>query len=591
MLGWPYEFLTLSDEDKELRRQSLAFYAGIAHLSALLPVLVLPLIRLIHHRAAGSNNRRGGYEAVPGSPAVKARRESGGGGDGGLVTGQWRTRLAWWWMGDDVRFLGRHRLGQRDEWIVGVVWATWLLVLSVLGTGRDYLHLTKRLGLIAASQLPPLYLLSLKSFTPYAWTLRSSYEHINRYHRVLGRVVYALILLHIVLYNVFFVASGIWNKRFFAPVVREGVLASGLLHGLMATAVPQVRSWSYRVFFFVHYVAVRAIPPLLFFHAPSARVYLVEAVVFHLIDFVARRRRTVFAAPATLRTVPGTNLVRVDVALPPSRLPQFQAQPGSHVLIRIPASSRVSQSLKEYLSALSSNPFTVSSIDTSSGTISLIARKRTGPLTTHLSTLLSSSSSHQETTTTKITTTLDIQGPYGVIGKSVSSLLNGGYDRILLFAGGVGATFALPVYRAILHDNPAARVTLIWAVRSAAEATWAVDASTAGDSTSTPRSSSILDDDHVQLFLTGDMGIAAARDGSGMEMADLRRSSGGSGGGNRKRPDVGRIIDDTFRKGREESIAVMVCGPTGMAADVRARVRPWAVKGRRVWWHSEAFGW
>jgi hypothetical protein len=38
-------------------------------------------------------------------------------------------------MGDDVRFLGR-RWGQRDEWIVGVVWATWLLVLSVLGTGK-----------------------------------------------------------------------------------------------------------------------------------------------------------------------------------------------------------------------------------------------------------------------------------------------------------------------------------------------------------------------------------------------------------------------------------------------------------------------
>jgi NAD(P)H-flavin reductase len=355
----------------------------------------------------------------------------------------------------------------------------------------------------------------------------------------------------------------------------------------MATAVvPQVRSWSYRVFFFMHYLAVRVIPPLLFFHAPSARVYLIEAVVFHVVDLVARRRRTVFAASATLKTVPGTSLVRIDAVLPPSRPPEFQEQPGSHVLIRIPASSRVSPGLKEYLSALSSNPFTVSSIDTDSGTISLIARKRTGPLTTYLSTL--SSSSHQEITT-KMTTTLDIQGPYGVIGRSLPSLLTGGYDRILLFAGGVGATFALPVYRAIFHDNPAAQVTFIWAVRSAAEATWAVDTSTTGPSTDTPRSlSSILDDDNVQLFLTGDMGIAA-RDGPGMEMADLRRSSGG--GGNRKRPDVGRIIDETFRKGREESVAVMVCGPMGMAADVRARVKPWAMKGRRVWWHSEAFGW
>ena len=459
----------------------------------------------------------------------------------------------------------------------------------------DFLHLTKRFGLIAASQLPIQCLLSLKHINPFAWAFLSSHEQVNRYHRLLGRIMYGLVILHIVFYNFFFVASGIWTKRFFAAVVREGVLASLLLHALMVTASPSVRNRSYRLFFFFHYIFARVGPVLLFFHASSARFYAVAGCVLLAIDIVLRRRQTVRSAPSTLETVPGTNLVRIEATLPPSQISSFRAHPGSHVFVHIPAASRPSQSLvsgSNYLFELARNPFTVSSVNATSGAITLIARKRAGPLTSHLSTLSSSSADSP--------VTLDIQGPYGgAIGKSLPSLLAGAYDRILLFAGGVGATFALPIYRAILSDNPSAHVTLIWAVRSAAEATWAVSSSTASDS----GSSSVLDDKNVQLFLTGDMGVAdssRSRDGDeggqqqSVEMARLHRgehSSSSNSARNRKRPDVRKIIDDAFRKGREESVAVIVCGPAGMVREARESVRPWTMKGRRVWWHSEAFGW
>jgi hypothetical protein len=60
---------------------------------------------------------------------------------------------------------------------------------------------------------------------------------------------------------------------------------------------------------------------------------------------------------------------------------------------------------------------------------------------------------------------------------------------------------------------------------------------------------------------------------------------------NPKRPELGKIIDTTFRKGTEETVAVLVCGPAEMSREIKARVRPWVMKGRSVWWHDESFGW
>jgi hypothetical protein len=46
---------------------------------------------------------------------------------------RWRALL--WWLGDDIVFRGVS-WGKRDEWLLGLVWTSWLLVLCVLGTGE-----------------------------------------------------------------------------------------------------------------------------------------------------------------------------------------------------------------------------------------------------------------------------------------------------------------------------------------------------------------------------------------------------------------------------------------------------------------------
>lgn len=148
-MGWPYEFVTLSHEEKLLRREALDYYGRIAHYSALSPLLVLLVLRLVRYavrsvsgasggsgggNAEGSASGRGGrgrgrYEQVPPSPLVKAQRMS----PGGQLAARWRMLV--WWVGDDV-VLGGVSWGQRREWIAGGVWMAWLLALSMLGTGK-----------------------------------------------------------------------------------------------------------------------------------------------------------------------------------------------------------------------------------------------------------------------------------------------------------------------------------------------------------------------------------------------------------------------------------------------------------------------
>lgn len=137
-MDWPYHFLTLSKEDVLVRRQTIDRYARIAHYSALAPAVTLILLRLVLQavrlltRLGRDGGHRGHYSHVPGSPTVKAKRSSGL----GMLAARWRA-LQWWLGGDLV--LGGVSWGQRDEWVLGLAWTSWLLVLCVLETGQGTL--------------------------------------------------------------------------------------------------------------------------------------------------------------------------------------------------------------------------------------------------------------------------------------------------------------------------------------------------------------------------------------------------------------------------------------------------------------------
>lgn len=120
--------MSLDEDQVRLRRQILNRYAGLAQLSAFLPVLLFLAWRLASWAFRAVEAKKGAYNAIPESPLRKVRRQ------GPLGAWESRFRHLQWWLGDDVVFLGR-TWGQRDEWVFGLGWGFWMVVLTVTGTG------------------------------------------------------------------------------------------------------------------------------------------------------------------------------------------------------------------------------------------------------------------------------------------------------------------------------------------------------------------------------------------------------------------------------------------------------------------------
>jgi NAD(P)H-flavin reductase len=438
--------------------------------------------------------------------------------------------------------------------------------------------------------LPIHYLLSLKAANPYTHLLHSSHEQLNRYHRVLGRLIYSLLILHIIFYNAYFLLAGKWFERFFAPVVFCGVVASLLLHAIAITAVAKLRDMSYRLFFITHLFGAFCIPILIMYHAKPARWYLVECIVIFATDLAVRKLVFTSHVAATLEAIPGTSLVKVSAPISSERhLDKFRATPGAHIYISLPRTGRKkSSAAPSGVFDFLYNPFSVCSVSEDGSTVNFVVRTRNGPMTKALSEFAIPDTPPSLQAANMIP--LAIEGPYGSLRYKYTNLIRSGVSRVLLVAGGVGATFALPVYQAIQNDIPMARTQFIWAIRTAGDATWAVSPSLDASA------KSLLDDANIQLFLTGDMGSSSNGEGDSsngngnVEMQPMTRGHKRSDR-NRRRPDLVKIVDETFRLSANGTVAVIVCGPKAMMADVRAATRPWVMKGHRVWWHKESFGW
>ncbi|KAJ0117266.1 metalloreductase fre8 [Diaporthe amygdali] len=559
-MGWPWKFVSLDEDEVRLRRQTLDRYAGYAQLSAFIPVLLFLIYRLVSRAIRAIEAKKGAYNAIPESPLRKVRRQ------GPLGAWESRYRYLQWWLGDDVVFLGQN-WGQRDEWVFGLGWGLWMAILTVLGTDDgEAVKMSK-------------YLLALKSLNPVAYIFNSSHEQINRYHRVLGRIIYTLLFVHAGLYLNFFVASGLLvQKLTTSRVVITGIVGIWMMSLLNATTLRMIRNYSYRIFFIVHLTVAMIIPPLIWFHAHSSRVFLVEALVVFLADIITRKFDT-FTAIAKLEKVPGTGLVKITAPIPNKKVHRFQNHPGSHIYLQIPAEARTSDSpastdylVHEFLY----NPFTVADVDVETGNLTLVARQLSGPMTTTLNQIATKNSRHDATQLP-----LYIEGPYGV-ASHFSTLAEGEYDRILLVSGGVGATYTVPLYRALVKDNPTAQVQLIWAVRGVGDASWVA---------SGKDGKSFTEDEGVQIFVTANEDKHGGQEAEGGDVELTTMHHGGEMRHQLMRPNLKRAVDDVFQHGQDERVAVLFCGPTVMGRDLRNHVGAWVRKGRVVFWHSESFGW
>ncbi|KEF60567.1 uncharacterized protein A1O9_02128 [Exophiala aquamarina CBS 119918] len=496
--------------------------------------------------------------------------------------------------------------------LTGLIYTVWLLYLVFHNTGEDYMHLTKAFGHVAVSQLPVHYLLSFKTpLSPITLATGLTHEKLNPYHRLLGRVIHFLLSAHAVMYIRFFIQLDALTKRIKDRDVRLGLAAFWAFNLLGLLAVPPVRRKVYHAAFYRSHVLLSALVlPALFFHVPYTRKYILQAGLFWVVGGMTRGKAT---APARMRTrqVHGTNLVEVKLTMDKARSNRSSvhgAVPGSHVYIQSRAFGPKS-------------PFTVLNVGIASSSsyeepkeeLTLIVRNLGGPQTRFLA----------QSSAEKRELEVFVEGCYGecndylpriLYHPSASSFPPGASvastHPILLVAGGIGATFALPIYLELLDMRGGSTgVKFIWLVRTLDDARWGIAL------LEDPRRESEVAVD-VDIYVTtisrkSSEGSSPSSYSSSRRGLTIHNSS--------SRPSLSTIIGPVLQASSTRSsspipplissssrrspdprkraryydakLTVLSCGPPSLVRDLRSEVgRHVAMYGREVEWHEEVFG-
>lgn len=424
-------------------------------------------------------------------------------------------------------------------------------------------------------------------YSPIQFLTRLSHEQLKSSHQVLGRIVFFLFALHALFYLNFFILSGFLAKRIKDLDVIFGIISIGLFSIISTTALGPLRRWNYRVFYLTHIITANYLVVPLYFHVSHIRIYVYEIFAINCLHLILRAVH-LKGCTSNVELLPGTDLVQIRISL--SQLPSaLHWQPGQHVYLnRLPVGTRAG-------ALRPANPFTVASIPSKDNKVVLVARAQNGK-TKELAEFARLLATEEPGEAQKVP--ISVEGPYGA-SRHLPDFSS--YDKVLLVAGGIGATFVMPIYRSImdLHDPDHAghpQVRFIWAVQKLADIQWAYPAfDQAGDAD--PQSSSD-EGTGVEVFVTRRSGasVRAGGDGEDIELEENDRLL--SMEEEMKRPRKGMIVkygrpkitaavDEVLSKGSR--VAVVTCGPKRLTRELRASVEQWVYQGQEVFWHEETF--
>jgi NAD(P)H-flavin reductase len=541
-----YEIIFPPPEQLELRRQQLDTAGFHAWLS---PIILLGILwfwrTLLHPKSTVSHVK----------PATSYKI-------------LWRCMR---WVLNDVYV---EEFGPLHVQLVAAAYLSWLLFLTFRNTRYDYLHLTKAFGHVAVSQLPLQYLLAFKSpLSPITIATGLTHERLNDYHRTFGRIVHALLGTHAILYLRFFIGKALLAKRIQHVDVRLGIAAFGLFNILGLLALPVVRRRAYHKAFYRSHILISAVIPVaLFFHVPYTRRYVLQAGILWISNGFAR---AFGSEETTIRCEnnEGTQLIKISVDFKKSMFAR-EWVPGQHIYLR-----------RGFLGPRT--PFTV--VDCAEdGKMFLVVRNLGGPQTKFLN----------EHANPRSSTIMALEGPYGeaaaYLPHRLKQLSNAG--QIVLIAGGIGATYTLPVYLALIAARAStANVKMLWFVKSLADASWsyhfihrantAVDIAiyVTGHREDRTESSELDGNQGVKTFVLGSrpefesifdpiIATKTDRERNGMLVTNNKR-------------------DPRKIRRNKEKIAFFVCGPRTLSQGVRAYVRTHiTAHGREIDFFEEQFG-
>lgn len=392
--------------------------------------------------------------------------------------------------------------------------------------------------------------------------------------------------------------SNILGNKLKEAYVLCGLAGALAFSAIGSTSLLLVRRWSYRIFYAIHVILAIALLPILFFHVSHLRIYLYETIAIYALNAIVRWAFT-FDVRGNIKLLPNTSLVEMTIPTNETHASKRlldNLRPGHHAYVSLAGNS--------VLRKFRSNPFTVASIPSTDGHVKFIARIMDGN-TARLT-------SEKDSVGAKVK--LLVEGSYG-LSTHEDQLLQ--CDRVLFIAGGVGATFVVPLYRQLLADlSPSKgshrrqKVSFVWIAKSKSEVAWAVPKDEREGDGFTER---------LKVCLTHAEALDAEGSGEGMEYDEGKAALGGAEtedgieleeqeqllsneahingeiGKSRDlpiytgRPDLQRLINQAFSHGSNERVAIVVCGPKSLSQDLRREITPWVKRGRDVWFHDESF--
>jgi predicted ferric reductase len=300
-----------------------------------------------------------------------------------------------------------------------------------------------RTGFIAISQLPLIFLLAGRQ-NIIGFLADMSYARLNWFHRWTARTLWLTTTIHM---GFWFRNWGRYDYIIYQlkndPLTKRGFAAWCILTFIVLTSMAPVRRLSYEIFVLQHLITFIGFIVAVWMHAPNeVKIWVWIPIGLLVFDRVARyawgtyanlsifhrksAKSALWTHSATFTALPG-NITRVTV-----KKPGIHWRPGQHVFLTCHA-----------IVPLQSHPFTIASIP-EDGRMEFFIRAENGGTRRFYRYASKANVLGAETVPNKLNRTIFVEGPYG----SIRNLRQ--FDSVVLVAGGMGATFVMPLLRDIV---------------------------------------------------------------------------------------------------------------------------------------------
>ncbi|KAI1639996.1 ferric reductase NAD binding domain-containing protein [Biscogniauxia mediterranea] len=465
-----------------------------------------------------------------------------------------------------------------------------------------YANLGSRLGWVATGNMTFVIFLALKN-TPLAFLTAYSYERLNGLHQIAGYTTLIQSIIHGVMYSTYFLSNGklhVFHEQLGITGILLGfVLLTSVLAGLF------LRRPNYELFYIIHLVLSIVVIITLGLHRPEKifiATVLIAAMWFS--DRILRLGRLAYNSvnnEANIYPLPdgGTRIVL--------KKPISRARPGKHCYVWLPG-----------IRAFETHPFTIAA----SEPMELIINTYSG-----FTRDLHNYAAKNPGASLKVS----VEGPYGTNPDPMD------YDKVVLVAGGSGATFTFGVTADILGrmaQDSKQQIDFIWAVRGHDNLAWFTQhlnnlrthvhapkfalklhltrlPAESAMNTTNGRPASVTSDESMPNPPTSPLekGMRSPHISSPTSPAGLREGCEKEELGQMDlpsamtscsdlpiihgRPDTEMLIKEAIDSvGKDQRILIAACGPAGLLKVVRNTTASCIrVDGPAVELHCEQFGW